>query len=92
MTKRAVGMFIVINSRGLHTRPSTELVRCSAIFRSDMLLICDGVEVNAKSLIGILMLGIPYGTKIIVEAVGEDAEEAVRAMVELANNKFLTKY
>jgi phosphocarrier protein HPr len=50
------------------------------------------LNVNAKSLLGILMLAAARGSKITVEAVGDDAEEAVKSILELANNKFYIKY
>jgi phosphocarrier protein len=84
--------FIVINEKGLHTRPSTELVKCAASFRSQITLIYQNMTVNAKSLLGILMLAAARGSKIKIEAEGEDAKEAVRSILELAKNKFYIKY
>ena len=84
--------FTVMNDKGLHTRPSTELVKCATSFKSHVTLHYGGVSVNAKSLLGILMLAAARGAKVTVEAVGEDAEEAVRAILELASSKFYIKY
>lgn len=84
--------FIIINEKGLHTRPSTELVKCAASFRSQITLIYQNMTVNAKSLLGILMLAAARGSKIKIEAEGEDAKEAVRSILELAKNKFYIKY
>ena len=92
MTKRFVDTFTVVNDKGLHTRPSTELVKCATAFKSQVTLLYGGVSVNAKSLLGILMLAAARGSKITVEAVGDDAEEAVRSIIELASNKFWIKY
>lgn len=88
MSQRVRGFFIVGNSKGLHTRPSTELVKCASIFRSQIRLIYHRETANAKSLLGILMLAASRGSKITVEAIGEDANDAVNAILELANNKF----
>ena len=84
--------FIVINDRGLHTRPSTELVRCATAFKSQVTLIYQDLTVNAKSLLGILMLAATRGSKIYIEAVGEDADLAVKAILELARNRFNIRY
>ena len=92
MAKRFVDSFTVINDKGLHTRPSTELVKCATAFKSHVTLLYGGVSVNAKSLLGILMLAAVRGAKVTVEAVGDDAEEAVRSILELASNKFWIKY
>lgn len=90
--KTAKGVFVVRNDRGLHTRPSTELVKRATKFKSDVKLRHQKMEVNAKSLLGILMLAATKGTKITIEAVGVDAEQAVLALQELAQNKFYMSY
>lgn len=89
---RAKGSFIVVNDKGLHTRPSTELVKCATSFRSQVHLIYQDFVVNAKSLLGILTLAAGRGSRIDIEAIGEDAEEAVKTLVELAQNKFYIHY
>jgi phosphocarrier protein HPr len=90
--QQAKGSFTIINDKGLHTRPSTELVKCATSFKSHIQLTHHNTTVNAKSILGILMLAAERGTKIIVDATGEDAEEAVRAILELAENKFNIRY
>ena len=84
--------FIVVNKKGLHTRPSTELVKCAALFKSQVRLTYQKTEVNAKSLLGILMLAAARGAKITVEAEGEDAEQAVRTILQLARGEFNIHY
>lgn len=84
--------FVIGNDRGLHTRPSTELVKCANSFRSKIHLFYQKHRVNAKSLLGILMLAASKGAKIGIEAEGEDAEEAVLSVVTLAENNFYIKY
>lgn len=86
------GRFIVLNEKGLHTRPSTELVKCAANFRSKIFLTYRDMKVNAKSLLGILMLAAARGSKITIEAEGEDAKDAVDTLIQLASNKFYIKY
>ena len=88
----AKGKFIVSNDRGLHTRPSTELVKCATSFRANISLLYHKHSVNAKSLLGILMLAASKGARVGIEAEGEDAEEAVQSIMALAKNNFYIKY
>jgi phosphocarrier protein HPr len=90
--KIARGTFVIVNDKGLHTRPSTELVKCATSFKSQVNLTCQQETANAKSLLGILMLAASRGTKIEIEAIGEDADEAVETILKLAQNKFNIKY
>ncbi|NGX50479.1 MAG: Phosphocarrier protein HPr [Chlamydiae bacterium] len=80
--------FEILNDKGLHTRPATELVKCAQIYKSQIFLVYQGLNVNAKSLLGILMLAATCGAIIDIEAEGNDAEEAVNAILSLAENKF----
>jgi len=89
---RAKGVFTVINDRGLHTRPSTELVKCAVGFKSEVYLTYQKQVVNAKSLLGILMLAAPKGARINVLANGEDSEQAVHSILALANEQFYMQY
>lgn len=84
--------FVVKNEKGLHTRPSTELVKCSSSFSCKINLYYRNCVVNAKSLLGILMLAVGKGAKIKIEAVGDDAKKAIDAILVLASNKFNIKY
>lgn len=92
MKKRAKANFTILNDKGLHTRPSTELVKCATKYISEISLSYKNFIVNGKSLLGILMLAAERGAKIGVEAVGEDAEAAVQAILKLAQNRFHIKY
>lgn len=84
--------FIIRNNKGLHTRPATELVKCASLFQSDICLIYQGLNVNAKSLFGILMLAANRGAEIEIEAEGIDAEAAIAAIIRLAHAKFNIQY
>jgi phosphocarrier protein HPr len=90
MKKKAI--FTVLNDRGLHTRPSTELVRCVAGFDSNVTLSYKKNQANAKSLIGILLLAAERGAKVVVEAEGNDAEQVVSAILKLAAARFYIEY
>jgi phosphocarrier protein HPr len=89
---KAKGCFVVANARGLHTRPSTEIVKCATSFKSEVSLVYQKNQVNAKSILGVLMLAAEKGAKIHIEAVGEDATEAVSSLLTLARNQFNIKY
>lgn len=82
----------MINDKGLHTRPSAELVKCATHFKSQVFLSCRSSTVNAKSILGVLMLAAEKGTKIQIEAVGEDAERAVQSILNLAKRGFNVRY
>ena len=90
--RRVKASFVVLNDKGLHTRPSTELVKCAAKFNAQIYLIYRNHEVNAKSLLGILMLAAEKGARITIEATGEDAEEAIAALKHLVQSRFNIKY
>jgi phosphocarrier protein len=88
----AKGIFTVRNDRGLHTRPSTEIVKCAASFKAEVRLHYQRIEANAKSLLGILMMAAEKGAKIRITAEGLDAEAAVASLIMLAQNNFNAKY
>lgn len=89
---RSKGIFTVLNDKGLHTRPSTELVKCAANFDAEIFLSYRNTQVNAKSLLGILLLAAERGAKITIEAEGPDAELAIHSILNLAKNRFHIKY
>ena len=80
--------FTVLNRLGLHARAAAQLVRMANGFASEIHVVKDGMEVNGKSIMGVLMLAAPKDTKILVRATGVDAEEALAAIGELIARKF----
>lgn len=88
-TKRSI---VILNEKGLHTRPATELVKYTQAYASEIYLIYRGLRVSAKSLLGILMLAATRGAEIEIEASGIDAEEAVEMIITLARNEFNIQY
>ena len=80
--------FDILNRLGLHARAAAQLVRLANEFDSEIRVAKDGMEVNGKSIMGVLMLAAPKDTKILVSACGTDAEEAVAAIGELIAGKF----
>ena len=80
--------FDILNRLGLHARAAAKLVRLANGFASEILVAKDGMEVNGKSIMGVLMLAAPKDAKILIRAIGSDAEEAVAAIGELFAGKF----
>lgn len=80
--------FDILNRLGLHARAAAQLVRMANGFVSEILVAKDGMEVNGKSIMGVLMLAAPKDARILVRATGTDAEEAVAAIGELIAGKF----
>lgn len=78
----------VTNKTGLHARPAALFVQAAKQFRSRIVVIKDGKEVDAKSIIGIMTLGARQGSEIIIRAEGEDSDQAVRALDELLRGNF----
>jgi len=80
--------FDILNRLGLHARAAAQLVRMANGFASEIHVVKDGMEVNGKSIMGVLMLAAPKDTKILVRASGLDAEEALAAIGDLIARKF----
>ena len=80
--------FDIRNRLGLHARAAAQLVRLANQFSSEIRVVKDGVEVNGKSIMGVLMLAAPKDTRILVQASGPDAEEALAAIGALIDRKF----
>lgn len=80
--------FDIQNRLGLHARAAAQLVRLANGFASEIRVEKDGMEVNGKSIMGVLMLAAPKDARILIRASGEDAEEAVAAIGELIARKF----
>lgn len=79
---------VVQNQVGLHARPATFFIQKSNEFKSSIWIERDERKVNAKSLLGVLSLGITKGTEIEIIADGVDEEEAVNALEALINSNF----
>jgi phosphocarrier protein HPr len=76
------------NKLGLHARPAAMLVQTTNKFKSEILIKKNDMEVNAKSILGIMMLAAEYGSRLVLTVSGKDAEEALRAVRELFERKF----
>lgn len=80
--------FMIKNRLGLHARAAAQLVQTANRFRSEITIEKDGMEVNGKSIMGILMLAAAQGSRISVAAAGEDAQQAMSAIGQLINDGF----
>jgi len=86
--KTIVREFKVENKYGIHARPAALLVKVAGKFACEILIGKKGSEVSAKSIMGLLTIEGHQGAKLQVQAVGEDAEEAIAGIAELFENKF----
>lgn len=78
----------ICNKLGLHARAAAKLVHTAARFKSDLKVQRGGEAVDAKSILGILLLAAARGTVITLVADGEDEKEAIAALEQLINNRF----
>lgn len=78
----------ICNKLGLHARASAKLATEASRFDSEIKLIKDNIEVNCKSIMGIMMLAACKGTTLILSAEGDDADAALAAIVALVENRF----
>ena len=79
---------IILSKHGLHARPAAQFVKVAGKFVSDIKVVKDGLEVNGKSIMGIMMLAAEPGSKILLIINGDDEQDALNALIELIENKF----
>ena len=85
MPERAVQ---IVNKNGLHARPAAEIVKLAAKFQSEITIVKDDLDVNGKSIMGVMMLAAEHGSTILLRAEGPDADAALEALATLVGNKF----
>lgn len=78
----------IVNQAGMHARPAAELVKLAGSFASEIRLEKDGLEVNGKSIMGVLMLAAERGSQLRISADGDDAADAVEALAGLVGRGF----
>ena len=78
----------VVNRNGLHARPAAEFVKLASAFSCEVWVEKDGLEVNGKSIMGVLMLAAESGSTLRLRTVGDDAEDALDALAELIASGF----
>ena len=78
----------IVNRLGMHARPAAHFVRLASRFASEIYVSRDSVEVNGKSIMGVMMLAAEEGASIEIRAHGEDAQRAVEELVALVERGF----
>ena len=78
----------IVNENGLHARPAAEIVKTASRFASEIMIGREDLEVNAKSIMGVMMLAAGQGTSVLIEADGADAQAALDSLVRLIADKF----
>lgn len=78
----------IVNELGLHARPAAELVKIANQFEAHIEILKDGMAVNAKSIMGVMMLAAETGSSVVFRADGPDAEPAIQALTELVQQGF----
>ncbi len=76
------------NKSGLHARPAAHLVKVAGQFEADIKILKDGLEVNGKSIMGVMMLAAETGSELEFVVEGKDEQQALDAIIELIENKF----
>jgi len=79
---------IVCNDPGIHARPAALLVQKASAYKAQVYLATDRLTVNAKSIMGVMMLAAETGTALLIRAEGPDEEEAVIALKQLIESGF----
>jgi phosphocarrier protein len=85
---RAERTFLIVNALGLHARAAAQLVQTANRYRSEIHVEKDGMEVNGKSIMGVLTLAAAKGTQVSVTCTGDDADAALQALAVLIENGF----
>lgn len=79
---------VIRNKLGLHARAAAKFVKCASAFLCDIQVGKDAMTVNGKSIIGVLLLAAPQGSRIQIIADGDDEAAAVEALLQLVNDRF----
>ena len=85
---QAEARVVLTNKMGLHARPSTQIATTAGRFASDIQITKDGLVVDAKSVLELLMLAAECGSELVITATGADAEDAVKAVAALVDGRF----
>jgi phosphocarrier protein HPr len=78
----------IVNKLGIHARPAAEIVKAAGKFKSNITIVRDDLEVNAKSIMGVMMLAAEFGSTIVLRASGDDADAALESLCAVIANKF----
>ena len=80
--------FTIKNKLGLHARAANMVVQAASNFACTITVSKDGIEANAKSIMGLLLLAAGQGSKVVIRAEGKDAREAIKELGKLIDGKF----
>ena len=86
--QRLERVFTIVNSLGMHARPAAMVVQTANRFRSEVQFEKDGLQINAKSIMGVLTLAAGKGSTVVVVCEGEDAEVALAALAKIFESGF----
>ena len=78
----------IVNEAGIHARPAAEIVKAAARFKAEVTIVKDGLDVNAKSIMGVMMLAAECGSTVSLRAEGEDADAAIEAIAQVIADGF----
>jgi phosphocarrier protein HPr len=78
----------IINKLGLHARASAKLTKLASSFTCDVFMSRNGRRINAKSIMGVMMLAAGLGTEVEIETTGDDEDKAMQALVGLISERF----
>ena len=78
----------ILNRNGLHARPAAEIVKTASKFQADIVIVREDLEVNGKSIMGVMMLAAECGSTLVLRAEGADAEQALDAIAGVIAAKF----
>ena len=78
----------IVNKLGIHARPAAEIVKTAGKFKASITIVRDDLEVNAKSIMGVMKLAAEFGSTIVLRATGDDADAALDALATCIANKF----
>jgi phosphocarrier protein len=78
----------IINKLGLHARAASKLVNRASQFESEVFIDKQGNRINAKSIMGVMMLAASKGTEILLEVDGNDEEDCIKSIIQLIDNRF----
>lgn len=79
---------VILNELGVHARPAARIVKTASLFKANLWIEKDGQRVNAKSIMGVMMLAAEKGSTVVLEADGEGAEELIEEILKLIHDKF----
>ena len=85
MTERSAQ---IVNKLGIHARPAAEIVKTAGKFKSNITIVRDDLEVNAKSIMGVMMLAAEHGSFVTIRAEGDDADAAIDGICKVIADGF----